>query len=98
VTSSHESDPLVELSSWNNYDVRVPYQWIHEDHYRMGALSSALVWLRSLRLVLKGGGVEQLQDGMGAARLEGFVSLLEDLTWQGRSSPARRHCAKHILA
>jgi len=53
----------MELSSWSNYDMRVPYQQICEDHRRMGALSSALVWLRSLRLMLKGGGVEQLQDG-----------------------------------
>jgi len=53
---------LVELSSWSNYDVRVPYQRICEDHCRTGALSSALVWLRSLRLMLKGRGVEQLQD------------------------------------
>jgi len=46
--------------------------------------------------------VEELSNcrtRIGAARHEGLVSLLEDLTREGRAEvPSRRHCAKHSPA
>jgi len=66
VTSSRDSNPLVQGAEQLE-------QLRREDALsagsatisagRMHTLSSALVWLRSLRPTLKGGGAEQLQDG-----------------------------------